>query len=133
MPPRDYDVAVRGTRALATHFFNDRNDLSTHDALKKANLKVNLDKLTPDLEQYHQIMNKVNFEQNQDDTLLDTDYQTCQQYQDRIITCLHLLAEVAPAPITNIDVPRSLLKSPQAPLPTFKREANENFESYIHT
>ncbi|XP_064098253.1 uncharacterized protein LOC135209530 [Macrobrachium nipponense] len=63
---------------------------------------------------------------------LDAESDLCQEYQDRIQTCLSLL----PASLSNhsnvsIDNARSLLKQPTAPLPRFTSKENEDFTSFL--
>ena len=72
----------------------------------------------------------------EEDSMLLTDLDDCELYQDRINESLHSLVRPVPADppvlLNNDPLPRSMLKSPTAPLPTFRSEPGENFELFIH-
>ena len=134
MPPRDFNVAARGTaRATATRLHNDRLNFSDYDALKRGTTKSKLEKLQKDLEQYDMIIAKSLFE-SQSQEEYDAEAQVCEEYQDKLLACLHLLSNPVAAAVSNgvsSDQARSYLKSPQAPLPTYKSEPGENFELFV--
>ena len=64
------------------------------------------------------------------DAELDSELSACQDYLDKIESCLPLL-EVRSNYSQTIDTARSLLKQPTAPLPKFKSLTNENLLRFI--
>ena len=65
-----------------------------------------------------------------DEAQLEVELLSCQDYQDKIESCLPLLAS-RPANANNFDVARSLLKQPTAPLPKFGSSDNEDLLSFF--
>ena len=65
-----------------------------------------------------------------DEAQLEVELSSCQDYQDKIESCLPLLAS-KPANANNFDVARSLLKQPTAPLPKFGSSGNEDLLSFF--
>ena len=64
------------------------------------------------------------------DAELDSELAACQDYMDKIESCLPLL-EVPISSSQTIDTARSLLKQPTAPLPKFKSAVNEDLLRFI--
>ena len=55
----------------------------------------------------------------------------CEGYQEKITTCLNIFAKPVTLAPHAPELPKSFLKSPQAPLPSFSSEAGENFELFL--
>ena len=67
---------------------------------------------------------------------MDKELKECEEYQDKIIESLNRLQTHSAVPIpgqqsTTPDIQRSLLRSPQAPLPVFNSEPGEDFELFV--
>ena len=93
-------------------------------------LKVDkLQALKEELQTLNEKIQSTSFAEHEDEGKLSADIKKCDEYFDRIQECLVLLRE--PATQSNVDLARSLLKSPIAPLPTFRSEEGEDLVKFL--
>ena len=131
-------------RSSATRVFNDKDRLSSYDAVAKQNLIGKLNKLTLDLADFDSKILNLKFDV--DDPKVedfDKEMRCCEEYQDNILTCLTLLnitEDVVNAGNTSasssgpvMPIAKSLLKSPTAPLPTFASGEGESLELFFNS
>ena len=64
------------------------------------------------------------------ETTLEDEFKKCTEYSDRLTECLVLL-EVQSRSESNQSAPRSILKTPIAPLPSFEGKDGENWTRFI--
>ena len=123
-------------RSAVTRIFNDVPNFPTYDRLKSANVKSKLSDLKSRLQEFDLKILEENFSDvltTEQEAKFMEESSNCEHYQDRITECLNRLLDVNPTiPLSdNGSERRSLLKSPQAPLPIFNSEPGEDFQLFI--
>ena len=130
----NYLVARRkNIRASVTRICNDSDSFPGYDINARNMLSNKLKDLRVRLEELDPKIAELKFQAAEDETVLNNEYSDCENYEDNIRECLTLLADVSAytVPVVSSDGPRSLLKSPQAPLPVFNSQPGESFEVFI--
>ena len=127
-------------RSTVTRIYNDIDNFETYDVNQLETTKVKLTKLQSDLRAADATVTECMYtnavSEDQVDLELEQELIACEAYQDRINEALQVLvattSAVAAPPAQVLDpTPRSLLKSPTAPLPKFSSEVGENFELFL--
>ena len=131
-------VARRKTvRARVTSCHNNRG---TYDALSPTDLhtvKANILDYKEDLKTFDDLIQNLKFVDVDtiDENELQKETDTCDEYMSKIRECLAIINRVSVSPPRNayvdIDVTRSLLKQPTAPLPKFSGDENEDLIKFI--
>ena len=67
-----------------------------------------------------------------DDSGLEAELKSCDDYNDKIAVCLGSLDVKHTMPSPNIEDVRTLLKSPVAPLPKFSSTSDEDITRFFH-
>lgn len=118
-------------RATVTRIHTDIGNFSLYDDVKKHNVKLKLTNIKTDLTNLDSKISELKFEDDGDEDVLLNDMIICEQYGDKISECVTRLALVPTVQPDVRDTPRSLLKSPVAPLPTFSSAQGENLELFL--
>ena len=120
-------------RGQVTRNFNNvdaiRNLVSADRLSKLAKFKGQL----ADLKSLDEKIQSLKWAEEQDASKLTDEFETCDSYSEKLNYLIAVL-ETNQTPSTTqetVEAARSLLKSPIAPLPTFKSEEGENFEKFI--
>ena len=131
-------VARRKTvRARVTSCYNNR---STYASLSPTDLdavKANILDYKEDLKTFDDLIQNLKFVDvdTVDENELQKETDTCDDYMSKIRECLAILNRVSVSQPSNvnidIDVTRSLLKQPTAPLPKFSGDENEDLIKFI--
>ena len=116
-------------RGQVTQIFNQKD---TFDSLTHIEKRLKIDKLVElklELESLNESIQTTTYTEKEDESLLNADIKKSDEYFDRIRECIALLKESDQS--SSTDVARSLLKSPTAPLPTFRSEDGEDLLKFI--
>ena len=101
------------------------HELNTHDKLLK---KAQIDKLNSELERYNSEIQSLKFSTDFVESDFNQELQRCDHYFDLINECLILLN----TPSNNTSSPpKSLLKTPVVPLPSFSGNENEDLLRFL--
>ena len=121
-------------RAAVTRIYNTRETFSTFDSLKRKNTALKLENLRKKILDSDRQIAELKFNAQVTDAELQLEIEECESYSDKMDMCTNMLITEETLPISQPDRsegPRSLLKSPQAPLPVFHSEPGEDFEAFI--
>ena len=126
-------------RSAVTRIYNDRGNFGSYDSVKVETTRDKLLKLRDDLGETDRVVTKLMYDLGTTETVekdISKELTECEVYQDRINEAIHSLvipvSTAAPVALEPQTHPRSLLKSPTAPLPEFHSQPGENFELFIH-
>ena len=118
-------------RSSVTRIYNDRDNFATYDGVQIRNLRLKLNNLQTDLSTIDDKVSALKFEADNDESSLEAELVACDGYRDKLCECISLMATVPQHPPDMRDTPRSLLKSPVAPLPHFSSLDGENLELFL--
>ena len=120
-------------RKRVTDCFNRKHtfsSLSQDDKASEKEILLGFKEILLDLD--NQIF-ALKFSGTTEESEIDTETETCQQYLDKIRSCLPLLANATQSASSNNpqDQARSLLKQPTAPLPKFHGREGEDLIKFL--
>ena len=111
--------ARKYVRKLVTECHNKR-PFSSLSKTQKSQIKSELQDHLESLKKHNSDIQKLKWQEEQDESWLTQELETCESYFAKIRECNALLCENATPSSSTIDTARSLLKSPTAPLPALK-------------
>ena len=120
-------------RSQVTRHFNERDKFSQYSSSQKFNLVEKLKNFKEELKGLDSDVISLKWSERQDENEMEIEFITCQEYKDKISEML-LLLEVNVNRSTREnqnETPRSLLKSPVAPLPKFNCSDDESLELFL--
>ena len=121
----------KNRRAQVTHIYNSRDTFVTLSQVQKRIKVDKLNNLEEELKELDENIQVKSFDETKDESKLNEDIGKCDEYFDGIRECIISLKEPETSS-SNIDGARSLLRSPIAPLPTFRSEEGENLIKFLH-
>lgn len=129
-------VKSRGyIRASVARIYNERARLGECDSVEKSNKYLKLQNLMETLTESDKQISKLVFDDYTEEEFTK-EMETCEGYQDRIREAMCILTGGFPEPPSqrtySPNVPRSMLKSPNAPLPKFKSSEGENLDLFLY-
>lgn len=124
-------------RSSVTRIFNSQHEFDRHSEVERNALILKLNNLSEDLMIYDKKINSLKFQDDAEEGAVSAEMSTCEEYIDKIHTCLSLLS-LTNSPLrrdstnnSNSNHLRTLLKSPTAPLPEFHSAEGENLSTFI--
>ena len=121
-----FETRIRASdRCKVTKIYNDKANFAGYDLLKLKGTLFKLDNLRVKIAESDSKIAALKFEANISEADFQEELDECEKYSDKLDLCLNMLNSQESQPITQPDrseLPRSLLKSPQAPLPVFSSE-----------
>ena len=128
-------VARRGTvRAKVTTCYNHRSDYVNYTSLQQIAEKATLTQCKDDLENFDECYQQKKFlGETINETELNAEVQSCYEYTVKIQECLAILNSLTQGthPVGHLDIARSLLRQPTAPLPKFAGGEDEDLCKFL--
>ena len=118
------------TRKLVTENHNKKDSIASLSDTQKKELKAQLTDYHDTLKDLNEKVQALKWAEGENLAWLNEDLKDCEDYFRKIRECL-VLVDVKTLTISDTDNARSLLKSPTAPLPTFKSQENENLLKFF--
>lgn len=118
------------TRKLVTERHNSKDDIDGLSQILKNQVKAQLQDYSDTLKDLNAKIQGAKWEESEDESWLNSELKVCEDYFSKIRECLVLTEYKAPSG-SDVENARSLLKSPTAPLPTFKSEENEDLTKFF--
>ena len=125
-------------RASITRMHNECENFQSYSEIKKLQTKLKLDGIEKDLDVVNNKILELKFMDSTDG--IQDELGKCEEYKDKLIQCKAVLDHVPPQESQPLGreatsgraPPRSLLKSPTAPLPNFTSAVGENLELFLN-
>ena len=124
------EVSQRGhLRARVTKIHNELSSLGIKPKSELLSCKLNLEDIKVKI---LELNNKIqsHYSEVEDSSSLDTDFESCEKYDHKIFVILSEISVLTSRPDVSSD-PKSLLKRPTAPLPTYDSKENQCVEQFI--
>ena len=118
-------------RSQVTRSFNKGEELRQLSSEDKAALKAALLSYQVDLKDLNQKILALKFSDIDDESALESEFASCNEYSDRIFKCIALLDSNTGHRGDSLDEARTLLKSPTAPLPKFSSGEEEDILKFF--
>ena len=141
----NYAIQTRRlTRTLVTKTYNDRANFGSYDLLKLTTVKMKIDNAENELSILNEKIFNLDFVENITEEQISAELKSCQEYKDKIYECKAYFvthsqngnrlnsANSPSGENAPTNPPRSLLKSPVAPLPRFTSADGENLLLFLN-
>ncbi|XP_068219223.1 LOW QUALITY PROTEIN: uncharacterized protein [Palaemon carinicauda] len=120
-------------RSQVTKNVNQIEDCKLGSEVERRSLISKFHGFAEELKVYNSKIAKLLWEEEEDESKLNIEFEACESYLDKInffIATLEATKDSVP-PHSVLEEARSLLKSPTAPLPAFKSVEGENIEKFL--
>ena len=141
----NYAIQTRRlARTLVTKTYNDRANFGSYDLLKLTTVKMKIDNAENELSILNEKIFNLDFVENITEEQISAELKSCQEYKDKIYECKAYFvthsqnenrmnsANSPSGENAPTNPPRSLLKSPVAPLPRFTSADGENLLLFLN-
>ncbi|XP_064096396.1 uncharacterized protein LOC135208197 [Macrobrachium nipponense] len=128
-----YLVMCRKTvRSQVTKIFKTSGTFRSLSDVDRSTLTNRLKCYKEDLRNYDSKISSIKWSSSKDEAEFEAEFSSCQEYLDKGISLIIQLENILPlSPAEMHETPRSLLKSPVAPLPKFASSDGENIELFF--
>ena len=118
-------------RKRVTERHNSKHNFCEWSKVKRDQVREELLEHLSELRNYDQEIQAQKWDEKEDESWLNDEFDACDRYSEKIRECVALLKECVATPSTSIDQACSLLKSPTAPLPKFKSQEGEDLLKFF--
>ena len=117
------------TRKLVTECYNKRHTFANLDAIQFETIKAEVYDYSEILKKYNDQIQRLKWDESNDNWLAE-ELETCDSYFKKVRECLVMLKRTE-IPAQTVEVARSMLKSPVAPLPEYKSQEGEDLLKFF--
>ena len=117
-------------RKRVTELFNRKDTFSTLSTTERNQITLELEEALDAFKNYNNEIQTLKWQEQQDESWLNTELNSCEDYFQKVRSCKAFLKVVTPSS-PGRDNARSLLKSPTAPLPEFKSLEGEDLLKFF--